>query len=429
MNRVTLRAWMPEELRAWVEQFTEFRAGEQSLSAVVLPVDAREVQLVVETGDVGALNVPWSLDPFGVVMCQTVRLAPRREPYVLSTELARGLGHRGRTILAGRTPEVDAALSQSIFAEEPAAIESAAAECLNGACEALMARFAATAEERRLTGTPEFHWGVRTSPEHAKALAAGESEHLATRTPWSEIEPRQETWNWSALDAAVAAAKQAGRKICLGPLLDLTPGAAPDWALGAELEFAEAVRFVRRFISAVVQRYRGNVAAWTAAGGFGGGEGSHWLVGDQLRLAAAALESVRRIDEKSHVELQFANPWNEFALGDGLTLRHFADAVARTDVGLSGVELQFDMQWSRDFSPPLAPWDVVEAIVRWGFLQLPISASFRGPSPYPRPHDAGRAAAALWDAVSVVPTLRHVWWDVEPEFGADDVGTLTSVRE
>jgi hypothetical protein len=107
------------------------------------------------------------------------------------------------------------------------------------------------------------------------------------------------------------------------------------------------------------------------------------LTEDQrLQIAAQAITKVRELDPATPMIASFDQPWAEYLATEQLDLAplHFADALVRADLGLSGLGLEINIGYhpgATAHRPPLAYSRLVDT---WGLLELPLVIALTLPS-------------------------------------------------
>ena len=99
-------------------------------------------------------------------------------------------------------------------------------------------------------------------------------------------------------------------------------------------------------------------------------------------MAVSLIETVRRADERSPVLLTIDQPWSEYLRNDenGISPLHFADALIRADLGLSGLALDLNMDAWPEGSFPRDPIEINRLIDRWSMLGLPLMVTLSSPT-------------------------------------------------
>jgi hypothetical protein len=327
-------------------------------------------QLIVEraVSDSGSVWAPWRIDSYGVVLLGTSTLMEREEPYQLEVELARGTVNRLRTQMA-QWEQLGLVVSNDLREDVLAATRhfSRAATAVDEQSKAEAARKAlvvAAMAMTRLTGT---------YTEQATELRRGQNRKLATwfgvhlgepmpplkvarqllpsfnmvsvPLTWRAIEASEGRRNWKNADAQIDWAQTAGLKVVGGPLLELDDRGVPDWTYLWEGDFDSLVGFMMDHVTTVVKRYRGKVNLWQTVARMSHGRVLALSEEQRLQIAAQAIGRVRELDPSTPLIATFDQPWAEYLATEQLDLAplHFADALVRADLGLSGLGLELNI--------------------------------------------------------------------------------------
>ena len=163
-------------------------------------------------------------------------------------------------------------------------------------------------------------------------------------------------------------------------LVNLQAHAIPKWLYLFD-DFDSLYDAVCKHAVQVVERYRGQVHLWSAAAGLNAPNTLGISDEQVLHLAVGVIQAVRRCDPKTPVVLTIDSPWAEY-LGqkaDGISPLHFADALIRADLGLSGLGLELNLNYWPGGSMPRDLIDVSDLIDHWNILGLPLLAQISGP--------------------------------------------------
>jgi hypothetical protein len=194
--------------------------------------------------------------------------------------------------------------------------------------------------------------------------------------------------DFAAFDRLVEWAAGHSLRIIGGPLLNFQTKLVPDWIYLYENDFQSLVESVETYVEQAVLRYNGQVHLWHAVAGLNT-PGPLPLDEEQvMRLAVAVIHTIRRIDPRTPVLISVDRPWGEYLGGarDGISPIHFADALIRSNLGVSGIGLELRMNYDSIGSLPRSLLDFGQQIDRWANLGLPLLAQLVFP--------AGRGADA-----------------------------------
>jgi hypothetical protein len=347
--------------------------------------------------DSGCVHVPWRVDGHGQLLLNTGTLMERAQPYLLDVELARGLLQRLRNRLffwesSGWTASAEAAAqvraATRLFAaaatrqDDLANAGRLANESLAIALSAaggLAASYASHAlEARRDQPLPGTLLGVSLGP-HAPSPAVrrrvAETCNLAQAPlSWRSIEAREGRRDWKTTDEQLGWCQTAGLKIAAGPLLRMDDRGIPDWMYLWEGDYENLARLMLEHVHAVVSRYAGRVHLWHVASRVNNGTLLSLSEEQRLNLVAQTLQLVRKIDPRTPTVVSFDQPWGEYLVrGDEeLAPIHYADALVRADLGVSGFGLEINAGY---FPRGSAHRPIVEygrLIDQWSLLGLPL---------------------------------------------------------
>jgi hypothetical protein len=355
--------------------------------------------------DSGSLHIPWLVDGQGVLLLRTGSLMEREEPYLLPLELARGTVCKLRSHIA----EWQAAGWQlpaevGPLAAEASRLFSAAATCqqsaasaaeladrsiqfAQGAIAALRPAFeqAAAKVRSRQAGRGVTLVGVRLN---ALPTAQGSDALLsainsaAVPMVWRKVESAEGHRDWSDVDAQIEWCRASGIRICGGPLLKFDPWSVPDWLCLWEGDEESISTLASDYVGAAAARYRGKVAVWVCAARLNVSGFLRLSEHERLRLAVRTIEAIRTHDSQTPIVLSVDQPWGEFMSRQPCDFSplHFADALVRADLGLSGVGLEINLGYEPGGTQPRDLVDFSRQLDRWSMLGMPLLVSLCAPS-------------------------------------------------
>ena len=188
------------------------------------------------------------------------------------------------------------------------------------------------------------------------------------------------------------------RPVCAsaaGPLLELDDRGVPDWTYLWEGDVNSLLAFMLDHVRAVVERYRGRVHLWQVAARMTHGHALGLNEEARLQVAAKAISTVRQLDPTTPIVVTFDQPWAEYLATEQLDLAplHFADALVRADLGLSGIGLEINLGYHPGGSVHRGPLAVSRLIDTWSLLELPLLVSLTMPSSATEDPQAERQSA------------------------------------
>ncbi len=365
-------------------------------------------QIVIdrEISESGNLYIPWNVEGYGQVVLSTASLMERPQPYQLSVELARGTLNRLRGQVAawqalGLNPSdelqqrmkealdgmVLAATSQANPIDADDKADRAIRLCMD-AIELLGRDYSRRVLAIRHRGVPKLNTLLAVNLETQRLEGDAEKAILAAFNSavipftWKEIEESEGERDWSAIDAHLRWCRTHKLKTSSGPLLRLDARNLPDWLYLWEDDFENLQSYVLDYVKAIVQRYKGQIQIWQCAAGMNV-EGAMALSEEEkLRLTVDVINVVRRADKNTPIVVTFDQPWAECLSTTELDLSplHFADALVRADLGVSGIGLEVNLGYWPGGTLPRDMLEFSRKIDNWSVLGLPLLVMLTIPS-------------------------------------------------
>ena len=399
--------------------------------------------LVVERSisDSGNVYVPWKIDGVGVRILNTTSLMERDRTYQLEVELARGLIQRIRNRLfmwemLGLETSAElkeplqtatrefalAATSQHEPAEASVAANRAIVLAL-AASESLTSSYAQQAIAVRKRQNPistlmGVSLGDKTPSVEVRRALAGTCNIVELPISWRAIEQQEGKRDWTATDTQLAWAQKAGLKVAAGPLLRMDDQGIPDWMVLWEGDFDNLAEQMLEHVKAVVTRYTGRVHLWHVSSRVNTGKLLGLEEEQRLHLVAQALNAVRQIDPRTPTVVSFDQPWADYLAHqkEDLAPLHYADALVRADLGISGFGLDINAGFSPTGSGHRPTFEMGRLLDQWSTWGLPLmlnlsTASSTGDDPQAKATDQIELANTQADdpqrdwAASVLPLL------------------------
>jgi hypothetical protein len=364
-------------------------------------------ELVVERAetDSGSVWVPWRINGRGVLLIGSSTLMERDRPYQLEVELARGTINRLRNQVANwemlglivpgdLRNEILAAIrhfSRAATTADAAASAENAERALVAAVDAMDHSAAVYAEQaiearraksKKLATWFGVHLGDQMPPVTMARQLLPSFNMVSTPLSWRSIEATEGRRNWKHADAQTEWAKTAGLKVMGGPLLELDDRGVPDWTYLWEGDFDSLLGFMLDHVSTVVKRYRGKVHLWQVVSRMSHGRVLALTEDQRLQIAAQAITRVRELDPSTPMIATFDQPWAEYLATEQIDLAplHFADALVRADLGLSGLGLEITVGYHPGASAHRTAFAYSRLIDTWSLLELPLMVSLTLPS-------------------------------------------------
>jgi hypothetical protein len=363
-------------------------------------------QLIVDrdTHESGVLTFPWPIAGHGELMLSTSNLMERAEPYLLPLELARGTINKlrnqafnwqaaGLTIsgeLETLMHEATLRLAQAATSqEEPLASCRMAQEALDAAAKALEQLALQYSQQalaaRRQSGALPTLLACRLDEvPTGKAASRIVDTFNAVVIPftWRTVEASSGDQTWDAWDRLVDWANDRELKVCGGPLIQLDQRSLPDWIYLWDEDWEELESYILGHATAVVERYRGRVHLWNIAGRVNVDPALGIDEEQLLRLTVDAIESLRNHDPRTPSVVSFDQPWSEHLAEKDRDLppMHFADTLARAELGVAGFGLEINWGYWPQGTPPRDAVELSRLVDRWAMLGHPLLVSLTAPS-------------------------------------------------
>lgn len=365
-----------------------------------------ELLLERPTSDSGSLHIPWEVEGHGRVTLSTATLMERPEGYHLPLELARGkLGQVrnqqaewemfGLNVPAEVKEKVAEALGHfaqaAVIAHDSEQSVKLAEEAVRLALDAAIMLAACYADQVLGVRQPKSQklgtfLGANLGVSPLDDRTAGETLEAfnGANVPlvWREIETSEGHYHWDVVDEQVQWCRAKGLTLSCGPLLQFDKRNFPDWLALYEHDFESLTSFASEFVKAVVRRYKGRVDVWQCAGRLNTAEVLSLSEEDKVRLAARAVELVRAIDGDVPLLVSFDQPWAEYLSRREMDFPplHIADALARANLGLSGLMLEINVGYHPGGTLLRDPLEFSRQLDYWSLLGLPLFLSLSVPS-------------------------------------------------
>ena len=413
----------------------------------------------------GKLFLACPVEGVGFRTLSTCSLRPQDKPYLLALELARGSCFRARSqsdvweraglslsqkfsdlLEAGTQKFLDAVQHRSdsdrVVEDSVAAIELLE-EAILDLGESFAVQSIAFRKQREATiGTLLAGTVVPPSPvqgAHAEQFQSAFNT-AAVRVSWADIETDAGRFDYDNVEASINWCTENGIRVIAGPLLDFREKLLPHWLYLLEDDFESFQTSVCQFVENAVTRLRGTVQLWNCASGLNT-PGPMDLDDEQvMRLALGVLQTVRRCDPQTPAIVTFDQPFGEYLAHhrEGISPLHFADALARSGLGMAGLGLDVRVNYMRNSTLPRSAVDFGQMIDRWATLGMPLMVQMSVPGGkgsdvsamapddvlMSKEHDADPAAEQLRVAAPLIRTLlaKHFvhgivwdgWSDAEP---------------
>ncbi|TWU26951.1 hypothetical protein Pla52o_08070 [Novipirellula galeiformis] len=347
----------------------------------------------------GKLYLACPIEGVGYCTLNTCSLRPLQETHLLPLELARGSCYRARIqsdaweraglTLSSRFLDLlsegterfleaaqrrgDPAVASEFAIEAISILEQANAELGDSyAVQSIAFRKQRETQIGTLLGAAVIPPSP-TDSEHEPTYCSAFNS-AAVRLSWADIETDSGRFDWDAAEASIRWCASKGLRVIGGPLLDFRERLMPHWLYLLEDDFESLLQSVCHFAERTVMKLRGSVQLWNCASGLNT-PGPLKLDDEQvMRLAVGILQTVRRNDPNTPAIMMFDQPFGEYLAKDrdGISPLHFADAIARSGLGMAGLGLEIRINYASGATLPRSAIDFGQMIDRWGTLGMPL---------------------------------------------------------
>lgn len=351
-------------------------------------------------------HVVWPVEGIGRLVIPTASLPEREQPYNLTVELARGkivqvrnqvaqwelAGLQTPAEFSGPNRAAHRAFSQAASSQtRPQEASQLANDAIRHACEAaeiLVRSYATQSLAGRLQrfGSLPVSIGCELQGNLPPASANEQFPELfntATVTvPWKVIEKVESEYDWSSTDNQLDWCESQKLMVRGGPLLDLGQNGLPDWLTRWEHDVLNLQSFVCDFVETAISRYVGRIRVWEICNRMHTGGAMTLTEESRLALTARVLDVARQVDEEAQLIVRVNQPWGDYhSRGQHrLSPLQVIDALLRSGVGLSGVNLEFAMGYRGGGSAHRDLLECSRLIDTWTILDIPIYVTVICPS-------------------------------------------------
>ena len=310
----------------------------------VVPGKIKVVDGIIEAEAQGQINFAlcllYDVGKAGRLMLQTPMLPSRNEPYILALELARYRiklfldkseewsmfelsADHAATVKWEKAREKFTTALVSIDEEEVIDLARKSLKYAIDATEQLALAHADLLLHRRYTTkcASSSTLGVRIDASRfdkpLRDLIDTSMDLISIPIPWNDIEPTQGKHDWSATDRWVKWARDSGKNIIAGPLLDFSKeNSIPQWVRTWEHDFSEFRDRCYDHVEQVIRRYGGAISFWNVASGINTNAFVRLSVPNMVDLVRTASLVVRQARRDARVMIELCDPFSEFVAVD-----------------------------------------------------------------------------------------------------------------
>jgi len=134
---------------------------------------------------------------------------------------------------------------------------------------------------------------------------------LIIPTPWRALEPQSGSFELSNLDRWIQYAATSGKRIVLGPLLDLSEEALPIWMIPKRHDEIALRDRHAQFCTTIIRRYGAAVRMWITAVGLNECRFVQLRPESMVDLTRRVAVAIRQALPKAKLMVELAHPWGE----------------------------------------------------------------------------------------------------------------------
>ncbi|MFC1782022.1 endo-1,4-beta-xylanase [Planctomycetota bacterium] len=311
---------------------------------------------------VGLANL-WEVPDFGKIFLQTTRLPERDKPYNLNLEIARARllrisqkredwGLTEQEIAKDYQQHIEESLEKFVEAlclmEEPGKAAQLADESLSlsmwGGEEMTLAH-ARMFLERRANGQGfgRHSFGCTFDPNRIQdknycKFVKNNFHFITVPISWKKIEPKEQELDFELLDECVNWLSQNRIAVKVGPLVNFSPSAVPDWLYIWEHDFEQVRESAYEYITRVVERYGRKVQAWDVVSGMNADNCFKFSFEQIIEMTRSAALAAKRASARSLALVELTEPWGEYYAVNQRTIPPliYADIVCQGGVPFDG---------------------------------------------------------------------------------------------
>lgn len=314
------------------------------------------------------LALLWNVEGVGRILVETIRVQERDQPYVLQVELARGrlvrIGNKledwglhdyppaaewlsrldeSRELLITAL-QADELAEAAALGDRSLAVAVAASEGLAGLHAELFA-----SRRKQSPGFSRYVFGggvARDAPteDTVKPLTSA-LDFVSLPVSWRELEPAEQTLEWTLADAWIEDLSARHMRIHAGPLLSFREGGVPDWLYIWEHDFGTIRDLAFEHIRRVINRYGQHVEHWTVVSGLHADNCFSFNFEQIMELTRMACALTKQLAPQGTAIVELVAPWGEYYARNQRTIPPmlYADMAVQSGVPFDafGVRLAF----------------------------------------------------------------------------------------
>jgi hypothetical protein len=358
------------------------------------------------TADSCKLNIAWPIPGWGRPIIRTASLSERQSTYILTVELARGKLSETKDQRAVwensgmNVPPEYLTLEQEAFrffrqaachqddinqatklAEQSLSKSFQATELLLKAYVAQRMAFRRQKSNSSMVSLGCFITGDSVQEPWLEELSIGFSS-VGVPLNWKLIEHSEGHVQWETADRLVEWCQEHRVMPYGGPLLDLSAEGLPSWLLYYQQDPTHMQDLICHYVESVTSRYLGKIRNWEIIARANSGGAPGFSEESRLTMAARVIDIARQIDDENQLFIRVDQPWGAYQ-GRGthrLSPFQFVDALLRSGIGLTGVNLEIAMGYQMVGAGFRDLLDMSRLIDLWSTLGVPLYVTLAYPT-------------------------------------------------
>jgi hypothetical protein len=325
-----------------------------------------EIQCTKKAQGPAGLSLVWNINGFGRMMLETTRLPDDDRVYNLNVELARcrlmrivqkredwGLFDLSETgeAATGLDRARDLFI-EALKCEDQAKASVYADESLRIACDAgeRLSLFHADVFLGRRRQSNSFARRVfgclvdlqSLTEDYCRRLIEG-FDFLSVPVIWRRVEPKEQEFKWTQLDAWIDWLTKNRMPIKACPLVAFNEANIPDWLYIWEHDFDTVRDLVYDHINRVVQRYGNYVQTWDVISAIHADNCFNFNFEQLMELTRMAATLTKQLSPRSTTIIDLVAPWGEYYARNQRTIPPmlYADMAVQSGINFDAFGLQF----------------------------------------------------------------------------------------
>jgi len=316
-----------------------------------------------------ALSLQFEIEGVGDLLLQTCLLPERDDPYLLTLELAR---HRLMRVIAKQEDwqmlelEDDhpaakrlAIAKRKFFdalceMDEPAEADKLARQSLKASIDA-SEELTISHAEQLLSKRIDNHGlsrhifgcgvGLDQPMERLAPTMLNSFDYIRLAMPWRRLEPAEQEYNWTTLDAWCEWAFRNRLPILAGPVVSFTPDIVPDWLYIWEHDYDTVRDLLYEHVERIVTRYRSVISLWNVVSGIHVNDAFSFNFEQLMDLTRMAMLLVKKVQPNARTLIEITHPFGEYYAWNQRSIppMMYAEMVLQSGIPVDGFGIKLLM--------------------------------------------------------------------------------------